>query len=243
MKRYGLIGKTLRHSFSRQFFTDKFQKEGRTDCRYDLFELPSVSFLPGLIRETAGLEGLNVTIPYKEAVLPYLHSQDEVVQGTGACNCIRLRNGRLEGFNTDVFGFLASLQPLLRPFHRKALVLGTGGAAKAVNFALRSLHIDVQAVSRTPSPGMLTYADLDDAALRTHLLIVNTTPLGTFPDIDEKPPIPYGFLSPQHLLYDLVYNPALTAFLKEGQQKGASVKNGHEMLALQAEESWRIWNR
>ena len=240
MRRFGLIGKTLKHSFSQNYFTRKFSEHAITDCRYDLFELQSVDLLPALIRDITTLEGLNVTIPYKELVLPYLDHQHEIVQAIGACNCIRIRSSRLEGFNTDVCGFRESIRPLVQPHHRKALVLGTGGASKAVHYALQQLGITTASVSR--SNGDFTYESLTPEVIGDHGVIVNTTPLGTYPDTEGSPPIPYAHLAAHHLLFDLVYNPSLTTFMQKGQERGAQVANGLEMLVIQAEESWKIWN-
>lgn len=240
---FGLIGYPLSHSFSAKYFSEKFEREGWADCRYELFPLESVTDLPRLIHEHPSLEGLNVTIPYKQLVLPYLQDRSAIPQGLDACNCIRIRNGVLTGYNTDITGFRESLRPLLQPWHREALVLGHGGAAAAVLFALKELGIGALTVSRQQRTGAgLTYADLDERILQTHTLIINCTPLGMYPDIQACPDIPYQWLTPQHLLYDLVYNPARSLFLQKGEAMGTQIKNGEEMLILQAEESWRIWN-
>jgi shikimate dehydrogenase len=185
---------------------------------------------------------LNVTIPYKEQVLTFLNERSVVVQEIEACNCIKIINGKLHGFNTDVIGFKNSLQPKLKPHHKKALILGTGGAAKAVKYALKELEIEYLLVSRRKEFGDLGYEDVDDEILKQYTLIINTTPLGMFPNMNDDPPIPYEFLTPQHFLFDLVYNPEKTKFLQHGEKQGAQIANGHEMLILQAEESWRIWN-
>jgi Shikimate 5-dehydrogenase len=243
MRRFGLIGYPLSHSFSQKFFTEKFQREHITGCVYENFPIADISELPGILQQYPVLEGLNVTIPYKERVIPFLHHQDEVVQAIGACNCIRIKEGKLFGFNTDVAGFEVSLDKLLQPYHKKALVLGTGGAAKAVHYVLKKRGIEFIEVSRNPQGrNQISYADVD-AVMHDHLLIVNTTPLGMYPNVEEFPPIAYDMLTPRHYLFDLIYNPPATAFLKKGEEKGALVKNGGEMLVIQAEESWKIWNR
>jgi shikimate dehydrogenase len=241
MRVFGLIGKTLKHSFSKVYFTRKFSELGIHDCRYENFELPSINDFKALLDSQPELEGLNITIPYKEAVLPFLDVQGEVVRGVGACNCIKISGGKLYGFNTDVVGFRQSLQKVLQPQHSKALVLGTGGAAKAVHYALKELGIASTPVSRSKGAG-LTYEELTKEIIEDSLLIVNTTPVGMYPNVDEAPAVPYEFLGPQHLLYDLTYNPAKTLFLQKGEKRGALICNGQEMLELQAEESWRIWN-
>ena len=242
MRVFGLIGKTLKHSFSKVYFTRKFAEFGLTDCRYENFEIPSIDDFRALLDSQPELEGLNITIPYKEAVVPFLDVQTDVVKGVGACNCIKVAGGKLYGFNTDAVGFRQSLQKVLRPHHTKALVLGTGGAAKAVHYALKELGIAPAAVSRSKGTGGFTYEELTGEILEDYLLIVNTTPLGMFPNVDEAPLLPYHYLTPRHLLYDLTYNPAKTLFLQKGEERGALICNGQEMLELQAEESWRIWN-
>jgi shikimate dehydrogenase len=242
MRLYGLIGKTLKHSFSKVYFTQKFARLGLTDCRYENFEIPSIDHFKALLDSYPELEGLNITIPYKEEVLPYLHEQSHVVRAVGACNCIKFEEGRLYGFNTDVAGFKKSLQKVLKPQHQKALVLGTGGGAKAVGYALKELAIEYISISRSRKEGGLTYEEIDKSLLQDHLLIVNTSPVGMYPHVDEAPAIPYKHLTPSHLLYDLIYNPAKTLFLQKGAEQGATISNGQEMLELQAEENWRIWN-
>lgn len=240
---FGLIGYPLSHSFSAKYFREKFQREGWDQCHYELFPLASVTELPGLIQEHPSLEGLNVTIPYKQQVLPYVNDRMAIPEGLDACNCIRIRDGVLSGFNTDIAGFRESLKPLLQPWHRQALVLGNGGAASAVRFALRELGLGFSTVSRQSRPGSdLTYNDLDQTLIDTHTLIINCTPLGMYPEIQACPEIPYQWLTAKHLLYDLVYNPARSLFLQKGEAMGAGIKNGEEMLVLQAEESWQIWN-
>lgn len=243
MRLFGLIGYPLSHSFSEKYFTEKFEKEGITDCRYKLFPLESIDQLPALLKDNPGLEGLNVTIPYKKQVLAYLDRREDIPSALNACNCISIRNGKLCGYNTDWTGFEKSLFPLLLPHHTRALVLGNGGATAAVSFALKKLGIEFDIVSRTLHAGStLTYNDLDEKTIRENTLIINTTPLGMYPNTDNCPSIPYQFITASHLLYDLLYNPAKTLFLQKGEERGAAIKNGEEMLVLQAEESWTIWN-
>lgn len=242
MRVFGLIGKTLKHSFSKVYFTRKFAQLGITDCRYENFEIPSIDDFKALLDSQPELEGLNITIPYKGAIVPFLDVPMEVVKAVGACNCIKISGGKLYGFNTDVVGFRQSLQKVLLAHHTKALVLGTGGAAKAVHYALKELGITSTPVSRSTGPKGLTYEEVSKYVVEHHLLIINTTPVGMYPNIDEAPSLPYEFLTPRHLLYDLTYNPAKTLFLQKGEARGARICNGQEMLELQAEESWRIWN-
>lgn len=253
MTEYGLTGYPLGHSFSRQFFTEKFRKEG-IDARYLNFEIPTVDDLKDIIREHPLLRGLNVTIPHKQAVMPLLDEISEEARQIGAVNVISIRRKAagaendsddviiLKGYNADVIGFCDSIRPLLQPWHKKALVLGTGGASKAVVYGLRSMGVEPVSVSRTPKSGMLGYSGLTGSVMREHTVIVNCTPLGTWPKTDTCPDIPYNLLTGRHLLYDLVYNPGLTLFLKQGQEHGATIKNGLEMLHLQALASWRFWN-
>lgn len=242
MRTFGLIGYPLTHSFSKKYFTEKFEREGRADCVYENFPIPSIDEL-GNILNTPGLEGLNVTIPYKELVLSYLDEVADEVSKIKACNCIRIRNGKLKGFNTDIFGFEHSLRKILNPdFHKKALILGTGGSAKAVRFVLTSLGIPFKKVSRKPKADQFSYEQLTQEIIAEYKIIINTTPLGMFPNIIEAPPIPYQFLTGNHLLFDLLYNPEKTLFLRKGEEQGAQIQNGYDMLILQAEENWRIWN-
>lgn len=242
MRLFGLIGHPLSHSFSKKYFTEKFDKLGLADCRYELFPLSTIDELPALLASNPELEGLNVTIPYKKEVLKFLDSS-EVPAGLQACNCIRIEKGHLTGYNTDAIGFEKSIKPLLKPWHTHALVLGNGGAAEAVMYVLSKLRISFEVVSRSLHRGStLTYDKLNKAIIEKSTVIVNTTPLGMYPKVESCPDIPYEFLTDQHLLYDLVYNPAETLFLQKGKQNGASIKNGEEMLVLQAEESWTIWN-
>lgn len=242
MKLYGLIGKPLTHSFSKGYFSQKFAEEGIVDCRYENFELPHINELPRLLQSHPQLCGLNVTIPYKEMVLPFLDQKNEIVETIGACNCIKIEAGKWVGFNTDVAGFKNSIAPQLKPHHKKALVFGSGGASKAVEYALGELGIECTIVSRKDSENSLGYEAIDDSILKENKLLINTTPLGMYPNVDDDPPIPYEYLTPDHFLYDVIYNPVMTRFLAKGEERGAQICNGHQMLLLQAEESWRIWN-
>jgi len=242
MKLFGLIGYPLSHSFSKKFFTDKFQLEGIDDCRYELFPIEKIEDLNTLLAKHIDLSGLNVTIPYKELVIPFLHELSPAVQSIGACNCISIVNGKLIGYNTDVIGFQKTFEPKLKSHHTKALVLGTGGAAKAVHHVLKSKGIEFIEVSRTARGKIISYDQLGEDLVSSHTLIINTTPLGMYPDVEIAPELPYHAMGPEHYLYDLVYNPNPTLFLKKGMQQGATTENGSEMLRIQAEESWKIWN-
>ncbi|MET0466881.1 MAG: shikimate dehydrogenase [Chitinophagaceae bacterium] len=243
MRLFGLIGNPLTHSFSKKYFTEKFEREGLMDCRYELFPIASIEELPKLLRDHPELCGLNVTIPYKEQVLSYLKEENELVQSIRACNCIDLRNGRLKGYNTDVLGFEQSLKQLFQPHHKKALILGTGGVSKAVRFILQKMGLSYRYVSRKPGVHSFSYEQLTADVMRQYTLIINTTPLGTYPNITEAPQIPYEALTTDHYLFDMVYNPTQTLFLKMGADRGAVVKNGYDMLEIQADESWKIWSR
>ena len=243
MKLYGLVGYPLTHSFSKKYFTEKFQQEGIHDCVYENFPLETIGQLKDLLQNQSGLQGLNVTIPYKEQVIPFLNEMNDVVKATGACNCIKIEGGKLKGFNTDVIGFEKSLTKFLQPYHIKALIFGTGGAAKAVEYVLQKLGIDYLFVSRKKGTDKtISYHELKVEILQEYLLLINTTPLGMYPKVDDCPDIAYNYLTPQHHLFDLVYNPEKTLFLQKGEGQGATIQNGYEMLLLQAEESWRIWN-
>jgi len=242
MKWYGLLGKTLKHSFSKAYFSKKFSSENIDDCRYENFELASINELPELLNGNPDIQGLNVTIPYKEEILPFLDYENDIVKEINACNCIKISGGKLSGYNTDVIGFQQSLEKLLKSHHKSALIIGTGGSAKAVRYALNTLGVAYQNVSRTKTSSTITYEELDEESVKSHLLIVNTSPVGMYPKIEEAPAIPFQFVTPEHLLFDLTYNPEKTLFLKKGEEKGATISNGSEMLILQAEESWRIWN-
>jgi shikimate dehydrogenase len=243
MRRFGLIGYPLGHSFSRKYFSGKFAREGISGCGYDLFPIERIELLPQLLESYPDLEGLNVTIPYKKDILAYLTDTDNLPEGLNACNCIRIKEGKLTGFNTDVTGFRLSISAMLKPHHTHALILGNGGATAAVKYALRELGLQYAVVSRRQSSDAdFIYEDINAAILSKYTVIINTTPVGTSPDIHLAPQIPYEMLGAGHLLYDLVYNPEITTFMKKGLASGAVVKNGYDMLVIQAEESWKIWN-
>lgn len=245
MKLFGLIGFPLSHSFSRKYFTEKFVQEGIVDCDYQLFPIEDISLLPQLLQDHPNLQGLNVTIPYKQQVIPYLKHINESAEKIGAVNVIKIVDGQLLGFNSDYYGFRESLLNFISgPEGIKALVLGTGGAAKAVKVVLQDLGINYLSVSRKAHEKGLTYQELErkPEVIAKHQLIINTTPLGMSPAVDTAPPIDYSSLSGNHFLMDLVYNPETTLFMQKGAEVGARVKNGLEMLHLQAEKSWEIWN-
>ncbi|WP_462254430.1 shikimate dehydrogenase family protein [Ferruginibacter sp.] len=243
MKVYGIIGYPLGHSFSQKYFTEKFVTEGINDCNYKIFAIKSVDGLKDVLIQNPDLNGFNITIPHKQSILSLLDDTTKLPQNLHACNCVKIVNGKFIGFNTDVIGFEETLLSQLKSHHTHALILGNGGAAEAVKFVLNKLNIQYKVVSRKLHDGSdLTYADINEKIIREHLLIINTTPLGTFPNVDECPAIPYQYLTAQHFLYDLVYNPPKTLFLKKGEEQGTAIKNGYDMLMIQAEESWRIWN-
>ncbi|MEZ5044322.1 MAG: shikimate dehydrogenase [Saprospiraceae bacterium] len=243
-KLYGLIGYPLSHSFSKRYFAEKFEKEHIGDSFYELFPIASIKDLPQLIADHPNLVGLNVTIPYKEQILPFLDEIEEGAAAAGAVNTVLLKNGQKKGYNSDVYGFIKSLENAMdqsRQSISKALILGTGGAAKAVKYALERKGINTLYVSRTKGPGQLSYTDLTKDIVETHSLIVNTSPLGMAPKVDTFPNIPYHYIGENHLCFDLVYNPTMTLFLQKSQEQGAHTLNGLEMLYLQAEKSWEIW--
>lgn len=246
MKQYGLIGYPLSHSFSRRFFSAFFAKES-IDAEYLNFEISALSLLPSILAEHPNLVGFNVTIPYKEAIIPYLDNCDPKAAAIRAVNTVKIDRTSelitLKGYNTDLIGFRDSIRPLLKTHHQKALVLGTGGASKAVVATLNDLKIATQLVSREAKEGIsISYKQLTRKVMAEYLVIVNTTPLGTFPKTEHFPEIPYEFLTDQHLLFDLVYNPAITQFLQKGADRGATTKNGFDMLEFQALAAWMIWN-
>ena len=237
----GLLGKSLKHSFSETYFTEKFAELELTDHSYQNFEIASIKDFPALIRNNPKLKGLNVTIPYKEEVLPYLDEISPEAEKIGAVNTILIKDDKLIGYNTDTYGFEHSLFPLLNNKHYKALILGTGGASKAISYTLSKLNIENIKVSRKPAKNEASYNDAVEL-LETHLLVVNTTPLGTYPNTIEIPPLSLEKVSENHLFYDLIYNPSKSALLLAAERNGAKIKNGHEMLILQAEKAWEIWN-
>ncbi len=239
MKKYGLIGHPLTHSFSESYFQEKFYKEGIHHSEYKAYPLPNLNgFNDWVIKE--GLSGLNVTIPYKEAIIPFIDELTAEAESIGAVNTIQVLGSKLIGHNTDYIGFSKSLVPLLYPSINNALILGSGGASKAIAYALQKLGIHYRIVSR--KEGELSYSELTSSIIKAHPLIINSTPLGTYPNTEQYPPIPYDLLTENHLLYDLVYNPAESLFSTYGKAKKCQVKNGLEMLHIQAEESWNIWN-
>jgi shikimate dehydrogenase len=242
MRLFGLIGYPLTHSFSKRYFEKKFEQEGLTDCRFENFPIGSIEELPELLKKP-GLRGFAATIPYKQQLLRYLDSAENIPGGLKACNCVKITEGRLIGYNTDWIGFEKSFAPSLQPQHTKALVLGNGGATEAIAFVLNRLNVSFKIVSRQLHNGSsLTYADITEKLVDEYKVIINTTPLGMYPAVETCPDLPYEAITADHFLYDLVYNPAKTLFLQKGEERGALIKNGEDMLVLQAEENWRIWN-
>lgn len=237
----GLIGYPLSHSFSKGYFTQKFQKENILHHEYETYPIEKIEMVEGLMNH-GGLSGLNVTIPYKEVVIPFLDELDATAQEIGAVNTIKISNGKKIGYNTDCHGFQKSFEPQLQAHHKKALVLGTGGASKAVIYALKQLGIQYQYVSRTASNENISYDQVTPELLKEYTVIINTSPVGMYPNIDTFPPLPYEALTKEHYLYDLVYNPEVTSFLQKGLDQGATIKNGLDMLYLQAEKAWEIWD-
>lgn len=244
MRWFGLLGHPLSHSFSRKYFQEKFQQEGITDCEYHLFDIPDLAMLPELLDHNPQIEGFNVTIPYKEAILPYLTQLDETAKAVGAVNTVKVNGNNLTGYNTDVHGFRQSIKPFLEMHHERALILGTGGGAKAVHHVLKQIGIDCRFVSRIAGgkKDHFNYEDVNRYVIEAFPLIINTTPLGMYPLVDRFPPIPYEHITSKHLLYDLVYNPAETGFLEKGKAQGAVTMNGLSMLYAQADKAWEIWN-
>jgi len=246
MKKYGLIGYPLTHSFSKRFFTEKFETE-KIDSTYDNFEIDTIQKFPDIIKNNPEVIGLNVTIPYKEQVIPFLNDLNESAREIGAVNTVKIIRSEsgihLKGFNTDTFGFENSLKPLLKEYHKKALILGTGGASKALKYVLKKLGIEYTSASiEELKENEIRYEEIDEKMMSERLLIINATPLGTYPKVETFPNIPYQFITEKHLLFDLVYNPEITQFMAKGKTKGATVKNGYEMLLGQALESYEIWN-
>lgn len=244
MFKLGLLGKNISYSFSRNYFKNKFEDEQITEISYENFDIEDISHFPDIVKNTQGLKGLNVTIPYKEQVMPYLDKINKKAKAIGAVNTIKVtKKGKLVGYNTDCYGFINSLKPYLKKHHKKALILGTGGASKAVMYSLKKRGIKCHYVSRTAGKKVkFTYQDLNNDIVSKYKLIVNCTPLGTYPNIDECPNIPYDGITKEHILFDLIYNPEESKFLKLGKQNGAKTINGLHMLKLQAEKSWSIWN-
>ena len=242
MRQFGLIGFPLSHSFSKGYFANHFLTENILDAQYENYSIESIDLFTDLWKNNPSLKGLNVTIPYKKVVIPFLQHSSSVVQSIQACNCIKLHEGALYGYNTDVIGFEQSLLPYLASHHQKALIFGTGGAAAAVEWVLKKLGISYQLVSRTASDGCISYAALSPAVIAAHTLLIHTSPVGMFPNTEEAPNVPYEAITSKHHLYDLVYNPAVTKFLAKGAAQGATTQNGLDMLHLQANASWEIWN-
>lgn len=242
--RFGLLGRNISYSFSKGHFTEKFNDSVFEGYSYENFDIPHINHFTELIKNNPDIKGLNVTIPYKEAVLPFLDKLSKKAKDIGAVNTIKFtKKGHLKGYNTDYYGFKKSLEPLLQPHHTKALILGTGGAAKAVAYALDELGIVYTFVSRENKEKTIRYNLLNATIFENHTIVINCTPLGTSPNLDQFPDIPYEFFTEKHIAYDLIYNPAETVFLKKAKKRGATIKNGLEMLILQAEKAWKIWNK
>jgi shikimate dehydrogenase len=244
LKQFGLLGRNISYSFSKGYFTKKFVTENLLNCSYDNFDIPEITDFSKIIIQNPDLIGMNVTIPYKEVVIPYLDELSEKAASIGAVNTIKFsKDGKSKGFNTDYYGFMESLKPLLQKHHKKALILGTGGASKGVAFALKELEIDYLFVSRSQKDNVLSYDQISAKTFDDYQIIINCSPVGTSPTIDAYPLIPYEYFTPKHIAYDLIYNPEETQFLKKAKAKGAQTKNGLDMLVFQAEKSWEIWNK
>ncbi len=239
--RFGLIGKDISYSFSKKYFTEKFSDMGMDDHSYENFDLQAIEEFNSVLRNNKTIKGLNITIPYKEAVIAYLTELDEQAEKIGAVNTIQFTDSGLKGYNTDAYGFQTTLLPYLRPHHKKALILGTGGASKAVAYVLGELGIEHTFVSRNPMDNQIGYHDLTEKVMQEFTILVNCTPLGTHPNVEQMPDIPYTYITDKHFLFDLIYNPEKTVFLKEGEIRGASISNGLRMLQLQADKAWEIW--
>ena len=242
MKTYGLIGHPLTQSFSKIYFENKFTQENIDDASFHLFDLESMDELKAVLAAHPNLKGFAVTIPYKQAVIKYLDKISDEAKSIGAVNCVKVDQGILTGYNTDVVGFAASFLPMLNQARNKALVLGTGGASKAIQYVLKQNKIPFQLVSREAGKSFLTYEEVDEKIMRDHNIIINCTPLGMWPNVESFPPLPYEYANEDHIFYDLVYKPEETVFLIKGKEKGATIANGFEMLVAQAEKNWEIWN-
>ena len=238
--KFGLVGKNISYSFSRGYFTEKFKKLNLPTHTYENFDFQNIEEFK-MLMEDKEVIGVNVTIPYKQEVIPYLTEVHPKAKKIGAVNTIKFSKNGIIGYNTDAYGFRESLRPYIQPHHKKALILGTGGASKAVAFVLEELNMAYSYVSRTPKAAQLTYKDIDHTVIKEHTVIINCTPLGTHPNVTNKPDIAYEAIGKEHLLYDLIYNPAKTAFLLEGESRGAAICNGLRMLELQAEKAWEVW--
>jgi shikimate dehydrogenase len=243
-KRFGLLGRNISYSFSKGYFTDKFSNENFAGCTYENFDIQEINFFLEIIKNNPDLKGLNVTIPYKEVVIPYLDKLSKKAAIIGAVNTIKItKKGKLKGYNTDYYGFKKSLQPLLQPHHKKALILGTGGASKGVAFALEELGILYTFVSREAKENAIGYDRINATTFDNYQIIINSTPVGTSPNVDAFPLIPYEYFTEKHIAYDLIYNPAETQFLQKAKAQGAQTKNGLDMLIFQAEKAWKVWNK
>ena len=239
--RFGLVGKDISYSFSRGYFTKKFSDLGLNTYSYENFDFQAIEEITDVLKNNTDIKGMNVTIPYKQEVMPFLSELDQEAEKIGAVNTIQFTENGLKGFNTDAYGFKNAMAPFLKPHHKKALILGTGGASKAVAYVLGELGISYVFVSRRAGDNKITYNQVTEDILKEHTILVNCTPLGTHPNIEERPSLPYEYLSDQHFLFDLIYNPEKSAFLTAGEAKGAQISNGLRMLELQADRSWQIW--
>ena len=242
MHKFGLIGKDIDYSFSKTYFNKKFENLN-IDAVYENFDIDNILKIKSILNREKNLQGLNVTIPYKESIIEFLDQLDQTAKAVGAVNTIKIVNNKFYGYNTDVFGFMSALFPLLEKHHQKALVLGSGGASRAICYALKSFDIDFKVVSRQPTKNQIHYTDIDKKTINSHYLIINCTPLGTYPNIDESPDIPYAYLNQKHFLFDLVYNPKVSTFLAQGKSQKAKICNGYDMLKFQAEKAWQIWHK
>ncbi len=243
MKVYGLVGRSLSHSFSQKFFSEKFQRENISDCMYQNFELKDFDKEIKQLKSLPNLCGLNITIPYKTNIISFLDELTNECKEMNACNCVKIKSGKWIGYNTDIIGFEKSFLPHLKPYHQKALILGTGGASKAISFVLKKLGIEFLEVTRNkkPSSSAINYEEISKETIKEYNIVINTTPVGMFPNVDAYPNLPYQYISPKNYFFDLIYNPAKTLFLSKAEEKGAVIENGNKMLIIQAEESWRIW--
>ncbi|MGS0527467.1 shikimate dehydrogenase family protein [Zobellia nedashkovskayae] len=239
--RFGLVGKDISYSFSRGYFTKKFSDLGLDTYSYENFDFQAIEEITDVLKNNTDIKGMNVTIPYKQEVMPFLSELDPEAEKIGAVNTIQFTENGLKGFNTDAYGFKNAMAPFLKPHHKKALILGTGGASKAVAYVLGEMGISYIFVSRSPGDNKISYDQVTENVLKEHTILVNCTPLGTHPNIEERPTLPYEFLNDKHFLFDLIYNPEKSAFLTAGEAKGAQISNGLRMLELQADRSWQIW--